>query len=102
MKQKLSKGKLTTKRRTAAVRRTVTSRIKRNDHAEVALATLLALLHADRWMFEAAELAKKGKLDTELAAFDTIRLAIVESLNRLQSLAYGAMTRGGSLGGSGH
>ena len=95
MKQKLSKRKPATKGRTAAPRRKATSRTKRNDHAEEALATLLALLHADRWLFEASELAKKGKLDAELQAFDNIRLAIVESLNRLQSQAYGAMTRGG-------
>ena len=98
MKQKASKRKSATKGRTATLRRTATSRTKSGDPAEVALATLLALLHADRWLFEAGELAKKGKLDTELAAFDKIRLAIVESLNRLQSQAYGAMTRGGGLG----
>ena len=102
MKQKLSKRKSATKGRTAALRHTARNRSKRDDHAEVALATLLALLNADRWLFEAGELAKKGKLDTELEAFDKIRLAIVESLNRLQSQAYGAMTRGGSLGGSEH
>ena len=95
MKQKASKRKPATKGRTAAPRRNVGNPTKSNDQADVALATLLALLHADRWLFEASELAKKGELDTELAAFDQIRLAIVESLNRLQPMAYGAMTHSG-------
>lgn len=70
----------------------------RGDEAEAALATLLALLHADRWLFEAAELARRGHLDSEIDEFNRIRLAIVEALNRLQPRAYGAMTRRGYRG----
>ena len=97
MKQKLNERKPATKRRTAAPRAKAKARSKRHNEAEVALATLLALLHADRWLFEAAELAKKGNLATETEEFNNIRLAIVASLNRLQPRAYGAMTRGGYL-----
>ncbi len=57
------------------------------------MAALMALLHADRWLFEAGELAKKGGLDSEIRAYNNIRLSIVKSLNRLQPKAYGAMTR---------
>jgi hypothetical protein len=95
MAHKLSKRKRATKGRTAAPRRPSKRRTKAADPAEVALATLLALLHADRWLFEASELAKNGGLGTEIEAFNSIRLAIVESLNRLQPQAYGAMTRAG-------
>jgi hypothetical protein len=89
MNHKLSKGKSSTKRRPAAKR----SCAKRPKEAEVALGTLIALLHADRWLFEAAELAKKGRLDDEIEEFNAIRLSIVNSLNRLQPRAYGAMSR---------
>lgn len=95
MVQKLKKRKPSTKRRKAAPRRKPTHPGRRRDEAEVALATLLALLHADRWLFEAAELARKGNLAGEIERFDSIRLAIVESMNRLQPRAYGAMTDGG-------
>ena len=96
MKQKLNERKSATKRRTAALRGKPKAQSKRHNEAEVALATLLALLHADRWLFEAAELEKKGNLASETEEFNQIRLAIVASLNRIQSRAYGAMTRGGS------
>lgn len=100
MKQKLNERKPATKRRTAARRTKTNKRREPRDEAEVALATLLALLHADRWLFEAAELAKKANLANETEAFNNIRLAIVASLNRLQPRAYGAMTRGGYLSAS--
>jgi|WetSurMetagenome_2_1015567.scaffolds.fasta_scaffold521382_2 hypothetical protein len=95
MVQKLKKRKPSTKRRTAAPRRKADLQERRRGEAEVALATLLALLHADRWLFEASELARKGNLAGESERFDAIRLAIVESLHRLQPRAYGAMTRSG-------
>lgn len=101
MTKKLNETKPATKRRTAAPRAKATGHGKCRDEAEVALATLLALLHADRWLFEAAELAKKGNLASETEEFNKIRLAIVASLNRLQPRAYGAMTNGSYLGGSG-
>ena len=99
MKQKLSKGKSAPKPRKAATGRKTGRRSARTNRAEaeVALATLLALLHADRWLFEAAELARKGKLSREVEAFNRIRLAIVQSLNRLQPRAYGAMSKSGLL-----
>lgn len=101
MKQKLSKRKPPPKGRAVAARRKPNVG-RKTDEAEVALATLLALLHADRWLFEAAELAKKGKLTGEIEEFNSIRLSIVASLNRLQPRAYGAMTRGGYLGAGGY
>jgi hypothetical protein len=99
MRQTKGKRKPATKGRTAAPRRKSATPAKEADKTEAALATLLALLHADRWLFEATELAKKGNLTTETKEFDRIRLAIVASLNRLQPRAYGAMTRGGYLAG---
>ncbi len=101
MKQKLKKRKPAAKGRRAAVRRPSSRQAKAGDEAEAALATLLALLHADRWLFEATELAKKGNLAGETEQFNQIRLAIVASLNRLQPRAYGAMTRGGYLSAGG-
>jgi hypothetical protein len=98
MKQTASKRKLATKGRAVASRTTAKAKGVRGDTAEAALATLLALLHADRWLFEASELAKKGNLSTEIDEFNRIRLEIVESLNRLQPRAYGAMNRRGYMG----
>ncbi len=96
MKQTAGKRKLTTRGRKAAPRQ---NGGKRFDDSEAALATVLALLHADRWLFEAVELAKKGNLVSETKEFDRIRLAIVASLNRLQPRAYGAMARSGYFAG---
>lgn len=103
MEHKLRKGKQTPKGRTAvASRKTGTKRqTKRSDQSQVALATLMALLHADRWLFEAGELAQKAGLDSEIEAFNGIRLSIVKSLNRLQPRAYGAMSRDGQLNARG-
>jgi hypothetical protein len=99
MEHKLSKGKRTPKGRTAAAVRKAgaTRQAKRLNQSQVALATLMALLHADRWLFEAGELARKAGLEGEIEAFNGIRLSIVKSLNRLQPRAYGAMSRDGYL-----
>ncbi|GAA0579614.1 hypothetical protein [Rhizomicrobium electricum] len=99
MRQTTSKRKPATKGRTAALRRRPAAPSTKTDKSEAALATLLALLHADRWLFEATELAKKGQLTAETKEFNRIRLSIVASLNRLQPRAYGAMTRSGHLAG---
>lgn len=103
MEYKLRKGKQTPKGRTAAAARKTraTRQTKRVDQSQVALATLMALLHADRWLFEAGELARKAGLDGEIEAFNGIRLSIVKSLNRLQPRAYGAMSRDGYLNARG-
>jgi hypothetical protein len=96
MKQTAGKRKPATRGRKAAPRQKA---VGRSGESEAALATLLALLHADRWLFEAVELAKKGNLASETEEFDRIRLAIVASLNRLQPRAYGAMARSGYFAG---
>lgn len=96
MKQTAGKRKPSTGGRKAASR---PKKVKRSGDSEAALATLLALLHADRWLFEAVELAKKGNLESETKEFDRIRLEIVASLNRLQPRAYGAMARNGYFAG---
>jgi hypothetical protein len=96
MKQTADKRKPATGRRKAAPRQ---NGAKRSGESEAALATLLALLHADRWLFEAVELARKGNLVSETKEFDRIRLEIVASLNRLQPRAYGAMARRGHFAG---
>lgn len=95
MEHKLRKGKSTPKGRTAAAARKAgaTRQAKRSNQSQVALATLMALLHADRWLFEAGELARKAGLEGEIKAFNGIRLSIVKSLNRLQPRAYGAMSQ---------
>lgn len=97
MDHKLRKRKSAKKGRSAAPRRPAKN--KRDGEAEAALAMLMALLHADRWLFEAAELARKGRLDSEVAAFNATRKSIAASLNRLQPRAYGAMTRSALLDG---
>jgi hypothetical protein len=103
VEHKLRKGKQTPKGRTAAASKKsgATRQVKRPDQSQVALATLMALLHADRWLFEAGELAGKAGLDGEIKAFNAIRLSIVKSLNRLQPRAYGAMSRDGRLSARG-
>lgn len=98
MKHKSNKGKPATKGRTDAPKSGALRRSGRGNDPEIALATLMALLHADRWLFEAAELAKKANMRGEIRDFNQIRLSIVKSLNRLQPHAYGAMSRGGNLG----
>lgn len=62
---------------------------------EVELAQLMALLHADRWLFEAAELAARGGAEDETARYTAIRFSIAECLTHLQPRAYGALMRGG-------
>jgi hypothetical protein len=64
---------------------------KRSARAQAALRVLFALLHADRWIFEAGELAKKSGMAADLGNLHDIRLSIVKSLNEIQPLAYGAM-----------
>lgn len=49
----------------------------------------MALLHADRWVFEAGEVAKRAGMRTTAKDFHAIRLSIVHSLNKVQPLAYG-------------
>lgn len=93
MEYKLSKRKPASKGRTAAAKSAPKRQRKATDNSEMALAALMALLHADRWLFEAGEFVKKGGLSGELGNFEDIRLSIVQSLNRLQPSAYGALER---------
>lgn len=74
---------------------------KRTAQAQAALSVLMALLHADRWVFEAGEVAKRAGMRSTAGDFHTIRLSIVKSLNKLQPLAYTAANprKGGSLKG---
>ena len=97
MKQKLSKGKRSTDGRSVAPSRKTSKRNRHTEEAQTALAVLMALLHADRWVFEAGELAKKAGMSGEDQEFHDIRISIVKSLNKLQPLAYGAMEGKGLL-----
>jgi len=58
----------------------------------------MALLHADRWVFEAGEVAKRAGMRGAAGDFHAIRLLIVESLNKLQPLAYKAASPVGRRG----
>ncbi len=91
MKQKLPKGKPAGKSRTAPRSRKAGVRNGHTSQGQTAVAVLMALLHADRWIFEAGELAKKAGMSGDDEEFHAIRVSIVKSLNRLQPLAYGAM-----------
>ncbi len=97
MKQKLPKGKPARKARTASRSRKASTREGHTSQAQTAVAVLMALLHADRWVFEAGELAKRAGLSGDDQEFHAIRVSIVKSLNRLQPLAYGAMSDKGLL-----
>lgn len=90
------KNKLAGARRSAA-RSTKAGKANnaRSDRGQAALSVLLALLNADRWVFEASELARNTGVYEDLLEFNTIRQSIVKSLNKVQPLAYGAMGQGG-------
>lgn len=68
------------------------SKNARPERGEAALSVLLALLNADRWVFEAGELARNTGIYKDVVEFTTIRQSIVKSLNKVQPLAYGAMS----------
>lgn len=97
MKQKLPKGKPARKGRTAARSRKASNDNVHTSQAQAAVGVLMALLHADRWVFEAGELAKGAGMSGDDQEFHAIRVSIVKSLNRLQPLAYGAMSGKGLL-----
>jgi hypothetical protein len=51
----------------------------------------LALLQADRWLFEAGEAAKKGGLRSAHSEVENIRVSVACSLSRLQPQVYAGM-----------
>lgn len=97
MRQKMPKAKAMPKGRTAARPRKAVKPNGETAPGQAALAVVMALLHADRWVFEAGELSKKAAMDGDDQEFHEIRALIVKSLNRLQPLAYGAMEARGLL-----
>lgn len=92
-------GQIAAPRKVASKRRSdagpVVRAAKRKEMpAEIAAAQLIALLQADRWLFEASELAVSGGAEADAEKYMRIRYSIAECLARLQSGAYGALMCG--------